>query len=173
MLNLSLIPWPSLVPPEFLLHWFWPPTANFMPPPCLLQRHRFAFQPSATRWLVKAGMIPFFKCVSLCGGRGVWFSLCVCVRVYMCVHMHACVCVCGRVTTYVHVPAFMWASWGDVGANISRWGVGWQNRFWQGPRSPSLVEKNTGTKSLLLVRLATCVPLSNISWTEEFQPILH
>ena len=47
----SIIQLPSSVPPDFLLHWFWPSTANQMTPHCLLQRHRFGFQPSASGWL--------------------------------------------------------------------------------------------------------------------------
>ena len=51
------ISWPSSVPTDFLLHWFWLPTANLMPPLCLLQRHRVIYQPSTTGWIVEAGLL--------------------------------------------------------------------------------------------------------------------
>ena len=45
------------MPLHFLLHWFWPPTADLMPPLRLLQSHRVSFQLSATGWLVEAGVL--------------------------------------------------------------------------------------------------------------------
>ena len=43
------------MPTNFPLHWFWPPTANLIPP-CLLHRHRVSFQPCTTGWIVVAGL---------------------------------------------------------------------------------------------------------------------
>ena len=51
------IRWPSSVPSDFMLDWFWPPTANAMLPLCLNQWHRLGFQPSATGCLVEACLL--------------------------------------------------------------------------------------------------------------------
>ena len=53
----SCILWPSSVPPDFLLHWFWPPTANVMPPNYLLLWLRHGWHPSVIEWLVEAGLL--------------------------------------------------------------------------------------------------------------------
>ena len=34
---------------DYLLHWFWQPTANSMPPHCLLHNHRLSFYPDSRR----------------------------------------------------------------------------------------------------------------------------
>ena len=54
-LPLSL--WPASTSTDFLLHWFWPTTANIVPPLCLLQQHRVGFQSSITGWIVVAGLL--------------------------------------------------------------------------------------------------------------------
>ena len=53
----SFSPWPSSVPPVYLFQWIWPPLTKLMPPHSLLLWHRFGLQPSATGWLVEAGLL--------------------------------------------------------------------------------------------------------------------
>ena len=53
----SFIPWPSSVPPDFMLDGFWPPIAKLMPPLWFHQWHSLALQPSASGWLVEACLL--------------------------------------------------------------------------------------------------------------------
>ena len=53
---------PTLLSPNpplclFSLQWLWPPTASLVTPLCVLQWQRLDLQPSATGWLVKAGLL--------------------------------------------------------------------------------------------------------------------
>ena len=62
----SFILWRTSVPPDFPLHWFWPPTANLMLPLCLLQWHRVSFQPITTGWIVTAGLLILLSLPDFC-----------------------------------------------------------------------------------------------------------
>ena len=47
----------SSVPPDFLLQWLWPPTADLIPPCCPRQWQRLGFHPSATGRLKEAYLL--------------------------------------------------------------------------------------------------------------------